>query len=217
MPNPRTSLLIRVLTFAVALLIVKVTMMVVAGYVNYYPPNFQSDFLHGREDYFFTRYQWAFYPHIVSGPLSLLLGLLLISERFRRRFPRWHRYLGRVQTAGVLLVVLPSGLVMAFDAAAGPFATLGFILLTLLTAGAMVLGWQAAVQRRFLIHRRWMQRSYLLLCSAVVLRIIGGIGTVLEVKALSFDLLAGWASWVVPLIVFELYGLRTRRTTRVAP
>ncbi len=214
MLNHRTSLLICVLTIAVALLIVKVTLMVVAGYVNYYPPNFQSDFLLGREDYFFTRYQWAFYPHIVSGPLSLLLGLILMSERFRRRFPRWHRYLGRLQTIGVLLVVLPSGLVMAFDAAAGPFATVGFILLTMLTAGATVLGWRAAVQRQFLVHRRWMQRSYLLLCSAVVLRIIGGLGTILEVKALSFDLLAGWASWVMPLIVFELTHRQWQRTQR---
>lgn len=200
----------RVLTVVAALLIIKVTAMVVAGYTNYYPPNFQSDFLLGREDYFFERYQWAFYPHIVSGPASLILGLLLMSERFRLRFPRWHRGFGRVQTVGVLLIVLPSGLVMAFDAAAGPFATVSFILLTMLTAGATVLGWRAAVQRRFAVHRLWMQRSYLLLCSAVVLRILGGLGTLFDVKALSFDLLIGWASWLVPLIVFELSRFRVK-------
>ncbi len=212
MPLRLTVTLPRVLLLVTALLIVKVTGVVMLGYVNYFPPNFQSDFLHGRESYFFTRYQWAFYPHIVSGPVSLFLGLVLLSDRFRVRFPHWHRWLGRVQTICVLGVMLPSGLVMAFDAAAGPYATVGFVMLTALTATSTVLGWRAAVQRRFLVHRRWMLRSYVLLCSAVVLRIIGGIGTVLEVQALSFDLLATWASWVVPLIVLELYGLRTRRT-----
>lgn len=216
MTTPQAAVLPRVLMFVVAALIVKVTVAVMLGYVNYLPPNFQSDFLQGREGYFFTRYQWAFYPHIASGPISLFLGLLLISDRFRTRFPRWHRRLGRVQTIGVLLVVLPSGLVMAFDAPAGPFATLGFIILTGLTATCAALGWRAAVQRRFLVHRRWMQRSYLLLCSAVVLRIIGGFGTLFEVQAPAFNLFATWASWVVPLVVFELYGLQTRRTRRVA-
>lgn len=208
----RTPILPRVLLFAVAVLIVKVTVEVVLGYRNYFPPNFQSDFLHDRDSYFFTRYQWAFYPHIVSGPVALLLGLLLMSDGYRTRFPRWHRVLGRVQTIGVLFVVLPSGLVMAFDAAAGPWAAAGFVVLTLLTAACTALGWRAAVRRRFSIHRRWMQRSYLLLCSAVVLRILGGIGTVLEVQMTSFDLFAGWASWVVPLMVFELYHMRLWRS-----
>jgi len=215
MTTPQAHVLPRVLMFAAGLLIVKVTVAVMLGYVNYLPPNFQSDFLQGREGYFFTRYQWAFYPHIASGPLSLFLGLVLISDRFRSRFPRWHRWLGRVQTVGVLLVLLPSGLVMAFDAPAGPFATLGFIILTALTATCTALGWRAAVQRRFLVHRRWMLRSYLLLCSAVVLRVFGGLGTMFEVQAPAFNLFATWASWVLPLIVFELYGLRTRRTPRV--
>ncbi len=210
----RTPILTRVLLFAVAVLIVKVTVEVMLAYGNYFPPNFQSDFLHGRDGYFFTRYQWAFYPHIVSGPVALLLGLLLMSDGYRARFPRWHRVLGRVQTLGVLFVVLPSGLVIAFDAAAGPWAAVGFVVLTLLTAACTALGWQAAVRHRFTTHRRWMQRSYLLLCSAVVLRIIGGIGTVFEVQMTSFDLLAGWASWVVPLMLLELSHTRLWHSQR---
>ena len=58
-------------------------------------PNFASDFLRGREGHFFGVYQWAFYTHILSGPVSLILGLILIGERSRARFPKWHRYLGR--------------------------------------------------------------------------------------------------------------------------
>ncbi len=190
------------LTLAVAVLIVRVTVEVVAGYVNYFPPNFSSDFLQGREAYF-SRYQWAFYPHIVTGPLALFAGLVLMSDRFRMRFPRWHRWLGRAHVTNVLLIVLPSGFVMGFDAAAGTSAVISFVLLTAITAFCTAMGWRTAMQRRFAIHRRWMQRSYLLLCSAVVLRILGGLGTVFEVPWQWFDPAITWASWVAPLLLFE--------------
>jgi hypothetical protein len=40
------------LTVAAALLIVKVTLSVILGYRDYLPPNFDADFLLGRESYF---------------------------------------------------------------------------------------------------------------------------------------------------------------------
>lgn len=194
----------RVVTVLAGLLVLKVTAAVVLGFVNYFPPNFQSDFLHGRESYFWKGYHWAFYVHIVSGPISLILGTILISEQFRLRFPRWHRYLGRMQAVGVLLLVTPSGLWMARYSASGPASGIGFVILSGLTATCMALGWRAAVQRRFQVHRRWMSRTYLLLCSAVVLRLLGGLATVLAVRSPWFDPVAAWTSWTLPLAVFEL-------------
>ena len=190
------------LAIVVGLLIVRVTVEVVMGYVNYFPANFSSDFLHGREASF-ARYRWSFYPHIVTGPMALLAGLVLMSDRFRMRFPRGHRWLGRLHVTNVLLVVLPSGFVMAFDAAAGWPAVISFVLLSFITAACTAMGWRTAVQRRFTDHRRWMQRSYVLLCSAVVLRVLGGIGTSFEVPWLWYDPVISWASWVLPLVVLE--------------
>src|SRR5215218_10259771 len=104
-----SSALRRVLTILAALLVFRVTLSVVVGYRDYFPPNFDSDFLLGREGYFWGAYRWAFYVHLLSGPASLLLGTILISERFRSRFPAWHRRLGRVQAANILLLLVPSG------------------------------------------------------------------------------------------------------------
>src|SRR5690242_8249180 len=123
----------RPLTLLAGVLVLKVAMTVVSGYGSYFPPNFSSDFLRGRERYFFGVYQWAFYTHILSGPVSLILGLILIAERSQARFPRWHRYLGRVQAVCVLLLVAPSGLWMAFHAAAGPIAGAGLATLAIAT------------------------------------------------------------------------------------
>lgn len=211
MSNSRAVRWRNALTLAAALLVLKVTAEVVLGYRNYLPPDFHSDFLHGRERYFSGGYQWAFYTHIASGPVTLVAGLLLVSERFRLGFPQWHRMLGRIQVALVLLLVAPSGLWMAFYAAAGTTATVSFVLLAILTGACAALGWRAAVQRRFLVHRCWMWRCFVLLCSAVVLRVVGGLATVSGMHADWFDPLASWACWVAPLAVFELSRLRNGR------
>ena len=187
MPLPPPSLPERILTILAGALILKVTAMVVANYPDYYPPNFGSDFLRGRERTFPGLYRWAFHTHILAGPVALLLGLILVSNRFRSHFPHWHRRLGWVQVAIVLILVTPSGLVMAGFAAAGPIAGLGLATLAALTAVCVGLGARAAIQRRFGDHRRWMWRCYLLLCSAVVLRMIGGMATVAGVSVPWFD------------------------------
>ena len=206
-----------VLRWLTVLLIIKVTVSVILKYHDYFPANFDSDFLRGRERYFFGSYQWAFYPHIAAGPVTLLLGLLLLSERFRKRFPIWHRSLGRVQVICVLLVVAPSGLWMARHATTGSIAGTGFTLLAVATGTCVTLGWRAAVHRRFAEHRRWMWRCFLLLCSAVVLRLIGGLATVTSVDAAWIDSLSAWISWLAPVAAFELYGLRSRSARRHVP
>jgi len=60
-----------------------------------------------------------------------------------------------------------------------------------------------AVARRFDVHRRWMWRTYLLLCSAVVIRMIGGLATVTQFDALWLYPLSCWVSWLPPLVIFE--------------
>ena len=210
MQSIRSTTLQRVLTLLAGLLILKVAVGVLLDYPDYFPPNFESDFLRGRESYFSGSYQWAFYIHIASGPVSLVLGLILISERYRLSFPKWHRILGRILVLGVLFLVTPSGLWMAFHAEAGPIAVFGFASLAVATGACIALGWRSAVKRRFPEHRRWMWRSFLLLCSAIVIRLIGGLATVTGFQAAWIDPLAAWASWLVPLAVFELNRVLSR-------
>ncbi|WP_435011097.1 DUF2306 domain-containing protein [Tundrisphaera lichenicola] len=200
----RPPLLENILALAAGALILKVTFSVISGYDHYFPPDFSSDFLRGRQGHFRGAYRWAFYTHILSGPVSLILGLILVSDVFRRRFPAWHRLLGRIQVACVLLLVTPSGLGMAYHAEAGPIAAFGLASLAIATATCVLFGVRSAVRRRFADHRRWMWRCYLLLCSAVVLRMIGGLGTVAGVTAPWFDPLATWLCWLGPLAAFEV-------------
>ena len=199
--NSALQTLLKLLT---CVLICKIVIAVVLSYRDYMPPNFRNDFLQGRESYFFGSYQWAFYVHITSGPMSLVLGMILLSEKFRRRYSYWHRCLGRVQVVCVLLLVAPSGFWMAWNAHAGFVAESGFGVLAIATAACVALGWRSAVKRRFAEHRHWMSRCYSLLFSAVVLRFIGGLATVAGVESERVYPIAAWASWVLPLMVYEV-------------
>lgn len=197
----RLSIAVRFAQLLAVLLVCRTVLYVLLSYGDYLPPNFQSDFLLGRRGYFFGSYQWAFYVHITSGPLSLLLGLVLLSQTVRSRWPVCHRAVGRIQVVNILLLVAPSSLWMAWYAEGGTVAAAGLTTLAIATAVCITLGWLAAVQRRFDQHARWMQRTFALLCSAVVLRAIGGASEVLAIEG-TYPY-AAWLSWIVPLIVLE--------------
>jgi hypothetical protein len=140
-----TSTLLRVLQLLTGLLIVKIVGGVLLSYRDYMPPDFAAEFLQGRKDYFWGGYSWAFYLHITAGPGSLLLGMILLSERFRTKFARWHRILGRIQVVNVLLLVVPSGLWMSWYAMTGAVAGAGFAALAVVTGMCAAFGWRARI------------------------------------------------------------------------
>lgn len=203
---PKTTLISVIIRLLACIIILKAVGVVLLSYPDYLPPNFDSEFLSGRETTFSGGYQFAFYAHVTSGPFALVLGLILISDPIRQRFPNWHRCLGRLQSLCVLLVVVPSGLWMSWYAETGALAGSGFAVLAIATGICVLRGWQLAVRRRFAAHRRWMWRCYVLLCSAVTLRLIGGIATVAEFDNRWTYPLAAWSSWLLPLAILEIWS-----------
>jgi uncharacterized membrane protein len=195
-------------------LILRVLATILANYPDYFPPDFDSLFLQGREATFTGLYRPAFYVHIVSGPIVLVNGLILLGERFRSRHGGMHRVLGRVQVFVLLLFVLPSGVVMSRHAFGGWPAGLSFLLLSLTTAWCAIAGVVQARRHRYDDHRRWMLRSYVLICSAVALRLISGATGLVEVTSPEEAyIVAAWSSWLFPLAAFELAErLRAKQT-----
>jgi len=195
----------RLVKWLSVLLVVKIVLFVLYGYRDYFPPNFEVPFLLGRQKYFFGHYSWSFYAHLASGPTTLILGLILLSNRFRLRYANWHRLLGRIQVGMILLVLVPSGIGMSFYALTGMVAVGGFLTTALLTAICVLLGWRAAVRKDFVTHQLWMLRCFGLLCSAVVIRIIGGLGTVYGWDAPWIYQASAWISWLLPLAAIEIH------------
>jgi uncharacterized membrane protein len=186
-------------------LILRVLVTILANYPDYFPPNFDSLFLEGREATFTGVYRPAFYVHIFSGPIVLFNGLILLSEHIRRHHRSLHRALGWVQVVVLLSFVLPSSVVMSRYAFGGWQAGLSFLFLSVATATCAVVGVVHATRRRYDRHRRWMLRSYILICSAVALRLISGLLGELGVPSPECAyIIAAWSSWLLPLAAYEV-------------
>jgi hypothetical protein len=80
----------------------------------------------------------ALYVHVPSALLSLPACLVLLVGRVRSRWPRFHRWLGRVTGVLILCAVVPSGMYLALFAQGGLITTLGFWLTGSITFVAML-------------------------------------------------------------------------------
>ena len=88
----RFEILTTVLRWLAVVLILRVLAVILSNYPDYFPPNFDSLFLQGREATFGGAYRAAFYVHIFSGPVVLFNGLILLSDYVRRRHRGCRRY-----------------------------------------------------------------------------------------------------------------------------
>jgi hypothetical protein len=192
---------------AAVALFIKILFAMLAEYRWYFPADFtNSAFLIGRRDSFFGPYLTAFYVHILSAPLAAALALFLILSGGRPGLRRWHRRAGRVVLFVVILLVVPSGLVMAGQAHAGPIAAAGFVALSVATGVCTVAAAYLAARKKFRMHERFARRSFILLASPLLFRLASGMAIVLGCESERFYQANAWLSWLVPLAVYEVWS-----------
>lgn len=107
--------------------------------------------------------------HVVAASFALPACLLLSWKRMLR-FPRTHRWLGRVTGAIILAALVPSGLYLSLYAKGGAPATVGFALSGMIVAAAMVWGVGRARAKDYAGHRRCMLHVLAQLSVAVTSR-----------------------------------------------
>jgi uncharacterized membrane protein len=112
----------------------------------------------------------ALYVHVPCALFALPACLLLLVGQVRARFPRFHRWLGRVTGALLLCAVVPSGMYLAFFAQGGLISTLGFWLTGLIVFAAMLRSIRSARARNMKAHRRFSTHVAAQLAVAVVSR-----------------------------------------------
>jgi uncharacterized membrane protein len=114
----------------------------------------------------------ALYVHVPSALLSLPACLVLLLGWVRVRWPRLHRWLGRLTGVLVLVAVVPSGMYLALFAQGGLITTLGFWLTGSITFVAMLKSVQSARARNMKAHRRFSTHVVAQLAVAVVSRFL---------------------------------------------
>jgi uncharacterized membrane protein len=109
--------------------------------------------------------------HVAAALTAFPLCIALMTRTIQRR-PRWHRVIGRVAGIIVLFALVPSGVILAFDAKGGAVVTAGFLLSGAIVAWFMVRGVMAARRRDLVAHRRAMQHVFAQMTVAVTSRVL---------------------------------------------
>jgi uncharacterized membrane protein len=138
-------------------------------------------------------------PVVLGAPLQFLSGL-------RSRMPALHRALGKAYVCGATVAALTA----IYMGGAGPYegSRLSIVITGILWAFFTLAAWRVAVARNFVAHRAFMIRSYTLALVLVWLRLMYDLQDYLFFYVRDEDLRDAtreWASWVVPLLVVELY------------
>jgi uncharacterized membrane protein len=147
--------------------------------------------------------------HVASALVALPLCLVLMTRWLQRRLA-WHRWLGRVAGVLVLAAMVPSGVILAFDAKGGAVVTTGFLLSALIVSGFSVVGVLAARRGELAEHARAMRHVVGQMSVAVTSRamIVG-----LDASGVDPDVAYVVALWVPLLFTalsVELVSVRRR-------
>src|SRR5580658_701957 len=114
--------------------------------------------------------------HVAAASVTFPLCLLLTTRALQRR-RAWHRWLGRLAGVLVLFALLPSGIVLAFDAKGGSAGTAGFLLSAAIIAWFMARGVAAARRGDVALHGRAMRHVVGQMSVAVTSRASSSVST----------------------------------------
>lgn len=113
--------------------------------------------------------RFKLFLHLSTAPFILVTGAVLFRRALRERWPRLHRWGGRIYLSAVL-VTAPATFLMALRETEGPLTVLSFATLSILWFGTALLAWRAALRRDHNAHGRWMVRNYALTFTNVTFR-----------------------------------------------
>ena len=136
----------------------------------YFDPNSVAPFVIEKLPVRFERlWRLSLKVHVAAALVTFPACIALMTRWVQRRRPL-HRNLGRVTGILVLLLLVPSGLVLATEAKGGLWVSLGFVLSGLIVFCAMVQGIREARRSRLAAHARMMRHVFAQMSVAVTSR-----------------------------------------------
>ena len=162
----------------------------------------------------FARHRGLTVAHIVPAVFYIALLPFQFTNRLRLRFPKLHRWNGRVLVALGAYVAI-TALVMSFTMAiGGANETAATALYAVLLLLFLYKGFRAALARRFPEHREWMVRSYGVTLGISVTRpIVGAFFAARRLQPQQFFGTAFWLGFTISLLAAEGWLIRTRPAT----
>lgn len=163
-----------------------------------------------------------FAAHVLTAAVMTFAGLVQLVPSIRARWPRLHRWSGRLFIATALFLAI-GGLWLTW--VRGSYMTvIGAVSISIdaaLIVGFVIMAWLTARKRDFAAHRRWALRTFIAASAVWFLRLgymvwgltTGGLGSTMGMSG-PFDVFWGFASYLLPLAVLELYFHAERGSPR---
>jgi uncharacterized membrane protein len=139
--------------------------------------------------------------HIAGGSIALFAGPFQLWSGLRRRFRRLHRWTGYAYIGGIALAA-SSSFYLAFHAR--PDFGLSLFILAIVWLVSIAMALTAVRNKRLAAHQEWMIRSYIVTFSFVSYRFLVGL-SMFKALGPSRSAMVLWISWVVPMMLFELF------------
>lgn len=157
--------------------------------------------------------------HVLLAAVMTLGGLAQLVPTIRERAPWLHRWNGRLFF--VLATVLAIGglwLTVVRQTYLSPISGIAVSVNGLLILAFIAIAWRFAVRRRFVAHRRWAIRAFMVVSGVWFLRVgimawvivtAGGLGMNKTMSGPA-DIVLQFGSYLIPLAALEAYFLAQR-------
>lgn len=148
----------------------------------------------------------AYYAHVLTGGIILVIGFIQLMPAVRVRYKALHRWLGYFYVMGILFFSAPGGLVMSFFIHRGPWVLVSFMLQVALWFCFTAQAFKKIRAGDIRQHQFFMWRSYALTLAAITLRIyIFFTAETYNLAQPQAYALIAWLSWVPNLMVVEVW------------
>lgn len=148
-------------------------------------------------------YLFSFYTHITLGGIALLIGWVQFIKRFRNRYPKVHRIIGKIYVTSILISG-PVAFYIGFFVYGGLPTQIGFTFGSIVWIVATFLAYKKIRQGDVAKHKEYMMYSYAGTCAAITLRLM----LPLLMMITSFKVAYGisvWMSWVPSTLLVYLF------------
>lgn len=172
------------------------------------------------KDYYWSNKRWLV-GHSLGGALALLIGPFQFSTKFRNRFLKTHRNLGKLFIIAIIIASL-SALYMSIYVApqVNISWSVSLFVLALVWLVSVLTAYRAILLRRLLQHNEWMIRTYIITVAFVVLRILNENPFMRDLMPTFEERGATciWLSWTVPLFFSEvlLQWNKKKKVTKIS-
>ena len=174
--------------------------------LQYIPINYEVAFLNLKhEEIQLSYYKVAFFSHVYSSILIILLGITQFSKTIRKQYKIIHKLSGKAYIILILLIASPSGFIMSYHANGGFIGKISFSILSFFWFLFTLKAYTFIKKRRYQKHSDFMIRSYALTLSAISLRLFKyGIVTIFELPPMDTYKIVAILGWTINLGIAEI-------------